>query len=198
MIFDPKTVLGLIAVFLAFICYVPYYAGIFRGTIKPHIFTYGIWVILGIVVFLASWISGGAAGTWSLAVSTILVLGVFLLAFKYGTPDITRFDVVCTVGAVAAIAAWIYTKDPMIAVILATIIEILSFLPTFRKTWSDPTSESALSWSINSVRHAVTIMALGSYSITTVLYPAALVILNALLVLEIKYRTSVNQSGSIG
>ena len=87
-------------------------------------------------------------------------------------------------------APWLLTKDATLSIVFATIIEILAFVPTFRKTWNDPYSEPFSSWSLNTIRHAVSIMALGAFSIVTVLYPAVLVVLNALLTGEILLRRS--------
>ena len=187
---EVKEILGLIAVGLALACYAPIFWGIFYGTVKPHLYTYLIWSILTVIAFLASWFYGGGAGSWSLGVSALLVMGVFILSFRYGTKDVTKSDTAYTVGALITIIPWVLTKDATLSIILLTIIEIFSFVPTLRKTWNDPYSEPFSSWSLNTVRHAVSIMALGAFSIVTVLYPAALVVLNALLAGEILLRRS--------
>lgn len=182
--------LGIFAVGLAFACYAPIYWGILYGTIRPHRYTYLVWSIIGAIGFLASWFYGGGAGSWSLGVSALLVIGVFVLSFRYGTKDVTKSDTAYTIGAIIAIVPWLLTRDATLSIIFATTIEILSFVPTFRKTWNDPHSEPFSSWSLNTVRHSVSIMALSAFSVVTVLYPAALVVLNSLLAGEILLRRS--------
>jgi hypothetical protein len=187
-VIDFKNICGAIAVILAFGCYVPYYVGIFRGNVKPHPYTYLVWVITIVITSVASWKHGGGASSWNLIATTFLVLGVFILSFKYGTGDITRFDLVCLILALAAVLLWVLTDAPALAVIFATVVETLSFFPTFRKTWWAPDSESALSWFINTFKHTLSVAAVSHFSITTALYPGVLVFLNFVLVVEILYR----------
>lgn len=188
---DYKEILGIIAVVLAFGTYIPIYFGIFFGKVRPHIFTYLVWTITVGFAFVSSFLSGGGAGSWVLGVTVFLVGGIFLLCFKYGTKDITRFDTVALFFAIAALVPWFITKDPTISIILITIIEITSFFPTFRKTWNDPYSEIAFPWVINSAKHALTVLAVSSVSVATVFYPAVLISINLLLAGEIMYRKIV-------
>jgi hypothetical protein len=185
-----KEILGWIAVALAFACYIPIFWGIFLGTVKPHLYTYLVWSIITTLGFLASWFSGGAAGSWALGFSALFCIGVFILSFRYGTKDVTHSDALYTVAAVLTIVPWLLTKDPTLSIILAVLIEILSFFPTLRKTWNDPYSEPFSSWSLNTLKHGVSILALSSFSVATVLYPAVLVVMNALLAGEIIFRRS--------
>jgi len=176
-----KIILGILATILAFVAYVPIYYGIFFGTVRPHIYTYIVWVVTGSVAYTASLISGGAAGAWSLGFTTLLVIGIALLCFRYGTKDITKSDKLVLALAILSVIPWILTKDPLISVILVTFIESFAFLPTVRKTWNDPHSEYYWPWIINIAKHSLIILAVGSYSITTVLYPAFFVLVNIIL-----------------
>lgn len=183
-----KEILGGIAVLLAFATYVPIYVGTIFGKVRPHIFTYFVWTITVGAAFVASLSTGGAAGSWTLGATTLLVGGIFLLCFKYGTKDITKYDTVAVVFAIGALVPWMLTKDPTFSVILITLIEAVSFVPTLRKTWNDPHSELMFPWLINTVKHVLTILAVSTISISTVFYPAVFVCMNILLAGEIMYR----------
>lgn len=185
---DVKDIFGAIALVLAFGCYVPYYVGIFRKKVKPHPYTYLVWVITILITSVSSFLHGGGASSWNLIATTFLVSGVFILSFRYGTGDVTRFDFVCLVLSVLAVVLWVMSDDPVMAVVFATIVETISFLPTIRKTWWAPDTESALSWFVNVFKHALSVAAVSQFSVTTVLYPAVLVFLNLILVAEILYR----------
>jgi hypothetical protein len=185
---DLKIFLGLFATALALAAYIPIYWGIFFGTIRPHIYTYFVWTVTVGIAFFASVVSGGAAGAWSLGVTTILVVGIFLLCFKYGTQDVTKSDKWVLALAVISIIPWLLTKNPVISVVFVTLIESLSFIPTLRKTWNDPYSESYWPWVINVIKHSSIIFAVSIYSISTVLYPASLILMNLLLAAEIIVR----------
>ena len=183
-----KELLGSVAALLAILQAIPYIRDIFRGKTKPHLYTYLIWSIVTALAFLGQFAAGGGPGAWTTGVMAIITIGVLVLCFKYGTEDITSFDAVFLVAALLAIIPWWLTKDPMYSVILATAIDVLAFLPTIRKTYNDPTSETLISYISNLFRHPLSILALSAYSITTVIYPASLFVMNGILVLVIVWR----------
>lgn len=178
---------------LAFAVYVPYYISILQKKTKPHLYTYVIGAMLGAIAFVGSWISGGGAGTWSIGASALLVVGVVLLSLKYGTRDVTKIDAYFASAAVLAVIPWILTKNPTISVILVALIEYLAIAPTLRKTWNDPTSEPYTVWGLNVVKHGLTVAAISNFSLATVFYPAAMVLMNAILTGEIILRRATKK-----
>lgn len=71
---------------------------------------------------------------------------------------------------------WHWADDPLWAVWLITVIEMLGFGPTLRKTWSQPFSESMSFLVLLVVRNALAIAALDRHVTTTVLFPAAMAV----------------------
>ena len=78
--------------------------------------------------------------------------------------------------AFLTIIPWILTQDPILTVVLATAVDMLGALPTIRKTWRSPTSESQLSWIFTILKHVSSLLAIASLSITTVIFPACLLL----------------------
>jgi len=177
-----KELIGLITVGLSFAGAIPYYIDIFRGRTKPHLYTYIVWATVTAVAFLGQYAAGGGPGSWTTGMMAILTGGVLFLCPKYGTDDITFFDTLCLVGAIATFGVWLITKDPLLSVVLATAIDCLAFVPTIRKTYRAPGSETLSSYVVNLFRHALSIRALAVYSLATYLYPLALLVMNVILV----------------
>ena len=94
----------------------------------------------------------------------------------------TLSDRVLFISALITIPIWYLTKNPTISIVIVTLIDVIAFLPTLRKTANTPKSETLMTHFISVVRHGLSIIALASYSIATVLYPAALVFMNGVLV----------------
>lgn len=185
---DAKDVLGLLAVVLVLAGFGPVYWGIFYGRVRPHIFTYFIWSVTVGSAFVASWISGGAAGAWALGVAALLITGIFLLCFRHGTKDVTAFDKVALSVSVCSVIPWLLTRDPTISVIMITAIDALAYFPTYRKTWKDPYSEPCVSWIVNSFRYVLIIGALSAFNVSTLAYPIVMVCMNGALAAEILMR----------
>lgn len=187
MISDTQVALGIITVALSFAVYVPYYVTILYGHSRPHAYTYLIGTIVNSSAFLGIWLSGAGAASWNIAASGLLVFGVLLLSLRYGTKDIRPIDSWLLGAALLALIPWLITNDPTVSVVLITLIDSLSMVPTLRKTWNDPTSEPYLIWGLNAIKHSLAILAVSTVSIATVVYPAAMVLMNAVLTIEILY-----------
>ena len=74
--------------------YVFYLKDIFSRKTKPHIYTWLIWTITQGVALLGLLYGKGGWGALALSISTILVFIIFLISFKYGTKNITKFDTI--------------------------------------------------------------------------------------------------------
>jgi hypothetical protein len=183
-----KEILGLTAAILGVLQAIPYTVDTLRGKTKPHLYTYIIWTIVTAIAFFGQVAAGGGPGAWSTGVMAALTAMFLVLCFRYGTGDVTKFDAWCLAGALFAIVPWLLTDDPMISIVLATGIDVLAFFPTIRKTYNDPTSETLISYISNLIRHPLSIAALATYSISTVIYPAALLFMNVVLVYVIVSR----------
>jgi hypothetical protein len=75
----------------------------------------------------------------------------------------------------------------------------LAFAPTFRKSYHDPSSENAITYTLSGLKFALSIIALTTFSVTTVLYPASLVFTNGAFVVLLLVRrrsTGVGAGGS--
>lgn len=188
-----KELFGLISVALALISCVPYYRDIFKKITKPHLYTYLIWTITSFIAFFGQLAANGGPGAWQAGVMGLTLLGVFVLSFKYGTDDVKRLDLVFLVGALLALVPWWLTKDPTISVVLATFIDACAYGPTLRKTFNDPSTETLSAWIMSVLRPIFSIFALTSYSIATVVFPAALLLMNAAVVgvIVLRRRTKV-------
>ncbi len=183
-----KDFFGLLAVLLSVAATIPYIYDIYKGKTKPHLYTFIIWTIVTALVFLGQYAAGAGPGAWATGVSAVLTAVILVLSFKYGTDDVTKFDAVLLVCALAAIIVWWFTKDPTVSVAIATLIDVCAFAPTIRKTLNDPTSETLLAWVANILRHGFTLCALSNFVLATYLYPTALLFMNALVIFVILFR----------
>ena len=187
---DVKTILGFIAALMATGSAFLYTRDIFRGNTKPHIYTWLIWATLTIIGFLGQLVGGGGAGAWATGVTSIYSVFILLLSFRFGTADITNFDKVCLVLALISIVPWLLTQNVLLSVILATFTDIIGFLPTMRKTWHAPKSESLGSMYADAMKHSLSIASLSNYSILTWFYPAGVLFAKIVIISEILFRRS--------
>ena len=188
---DYKIALGIVASGVGLVGYVPYFRDIFRGTTKPHVFSWFVWGLLTGIAFFVQLAKGGGAGSWVTGITAVACFVIAGLALKYGEKGITTSDRLSFAGAILGIVLWQLTENPLTAVILVTLIDALGFLPTFRKAYHKPHEETASTFVFSSLKFAIGIIALQSLTLATWLYPASLVIMNGAFVVMLVVRRRV-------
>jgi hypothetical protein len=183
-----KEIIGAITVILLFVGIIPYIIDIFKGITKPHVLTWLIWSVVTIAAFIAQWQQGGGAGSWTTTAAGLATIFITILSFFKGSKDIAKSDVIIFIAALLSLIPWYFTHNPTLSAILITIIDALGFLPTIRKTFHDPSSETLISYIVHTIRHSLSIFALSNYNIATYFYPLILAIMNLIIIGEIIYR----------
>jgi hypothetical protein len=176
-----KLISGLIASFLAIVCFIPYFRDIYKKTTEPHAYSWLIWTILQVVAVIAQLKDGSGYGSLALAIGSFFCFLVFILSLRYGTKNINKFDKWCLIASLITIVLYITLKNPVWSVILITTTDFVAFLPTFRKGYEEPESETPITFAIAAISEIFSLMALGKYTMTTVLYLASLLITNSVM-----------------
>ncbi|MGB4759205.1 MAG: hypothetical protein WBP26_04040 [Candidatus Saccharimonadales bacterium] len=168
--------------------YIPYFRDIFAGKTKPHAFTWFVWFLLTAIAFFAQIAGDGGPGAWVTGFTAAVSFVIFVVALKVGKHNIAPADWFFFIGSLASLGLWFITKDPVGSVILITIIDLLAFLPTFRKSWHKPHEETSITYMLSGIKFAISIAALSTITITTVLYPLSLVVTNIAFVAMLQWR----------
>jgi hypothetical protein len=169
-----KELLSIAGIVLTFVMFVPYVRSIQRGKTRPHVFSWVIWGIGTFVVFLAQLAGHAGVGAWPIGVSGVITLYIAVLAyFKSKEFAITKADWAFLTAAISALPCWFLTDDPLAAVLVLTAVDLIGFGPTFRSAYVRPFSEHMGFFALGAVRNVLVILALQHYSVTTVLFPAA-------------------------
>ena len=170
-----KELLSILATALTLLSFYPYIRSIMKEETKPHVFSWVIWGVTTCLVFTAQLSGGGGIGAWPTALSGLLSLYIAVLAYRYKSDmAITRTDWICLVSAFASMGIWSLTADPLWAVIVLTLIDTLGFLPTIRKAYHRPFEEHMTMYVIIFFRNLVGMLALETYSTTTLLFPVVM------------------------
>ena len=187
-----KELLSAIAITLTLVAFLPYIRSIQQGITKPHVFSWVIWGATTFVVFLAQLAEKGGVGAWPIGVSGIITLYVACLAYiKKSDTIITRTDWFFFLMAMTSLPLWYLTSNPLWAVVILTIVDVLGFAPTFRKAYSQPFEEQLRFFVIMVARNLISILALEHYSQTTVLFPAVIAAACLIFILMVMYRRRV-------
>lgn len=183
--------MGGLAVAVGVISQLLYLWQIFHRTVKPHIFSWFIWGVLGLTGFAAQYASNAGPGSWAIGVSGSICFVIAAVGFFYGEKSITRSDWVCFIFSLSAIPAWMATSNPLWAVVIVSTIDAAAFFPTFRKSWMTPHEEGMIAFFLYGLQMVLSLLALESFTLTTALYPAVILVMNASLTLTLLCRRRI-------
>jgi hypothetical protein len=180
-----KEYIALVAASLAIVGNVPYLIDIFKKRVQPHPYTWMIWTIVSGIIFFGQLGKGAGIGALPTAASEVFTLIIFLFSLQYGFKNIVKTDNYFLAGALLGIVPWILTKDPTISVVIAVTIDLIAFVPTLRKTWIEPKTETPVLYSMNALRHFIALFSLQAYNIATTLHSIVMIITNTFMTLII-------------
>ena len=178
---DVKIIFSVISVSVGLWAFYPYLKGVLKKETQPHEFTWLIWAITQGTATAGLWVGGGGIGAIYLTISTLLVTLIFLLSLKGGKKHITKSDIVVLIAALIGIGIWAVLDNPVLAVLLMSCIDVAGYIPTFRKSYSYPWTETALFWGLSGAANLFSIMALESYNLLTLSYLVTLLVGNTSL-----------------
>lgn len=181
-----QIILVVIASSLALVGNIPYLRNVIKGKTKPHPYTWLVWSIVSCVVFFGQVAKGAGIGSIPTAVSEIFTIIIFLFSIKYGFKNPPKIDKIFLAIALLGIIPWILTNDPTLSIIIVVSIDLVAFIPTLRKTYMNPKTETPLLYGTNTIRHALALGALSSYNTATMLHSIVMIITNTLMVIFIK------------
>jgi hypothetical protein len=176
---DAKDFLGISAIALTFIGYVPYMRDILSGKTKPHVYTWFIWSLLNFIIFALQITHNAGSGSFMTLAVGIVSFTIFMFARKADN-TVTSLDTAFLILALLALLVWIFAKQPIISMVLLVAIDALGFAPTICKSWHKPYSETLSSYVLNTFRFGLALLALRQYTIITALYPLVWIVANGL------------------
>ena len=178
-----KRIVAVLAAILTFVSYIPYYRDILKGKTHPHLYTWLLWGILSSLL-VALQIKGGAGPAILVSgAAVVLCIGVVGLSRIRGTKNITRLDGYIALMGLGAIFLWLVVDQPLLSALLLIIADLLAFIPTVRKSWSEPQSETLSLYVTNTLRFSMALFAVKEYTFLAASWIVTWILANGLFAL---------------
>lgn len=165
---------------------------------SPNRVTWTLWAIEGILAFVIEKQQHiGATALMTLA----LGLGpVFVVAVSFKNPHsawkLDAFDVLCGVVSLAGLIFWCFINEPTVALVSFVAADQMAALPTLRKSWVDPSRETASSFAMGAINCGISVLTLKTFTTAGFLFPGVILICDTIITLTIvtkvgpRYRAS--------
>lgn len=179
--------LGAIASFIGGFAYL---RDTISGKAKPNKVTWLLWTIIPFIAVAAQIKEGVGLPTLMTFMVGFTPLLIFIASFfnKKSQWKLGKFDLICGGLSILGVMLWIVTKDANLAILFSIIADGLAALPTIRKAFYNPETESENVYLGAIVAGALTILALKNYNLANLGFPLYILILNIFLVLLIKFK----------
>ena len=180
-----KEILAVVAAGMAFVGNISYLKDVFKERVHPHPYTWFIWSIVSLVTFFGQWQKGAGIGALPTGIAETFTIIIFLFSLKHLFGEkvwhFRTVDHFFFVVALLGLIPWMLTKDPTISVIIVVSIDLIAFVPTLRKTYFNPSTETSLLYSMNVARHILTLFSIQTYNIATTLHSVVMIITNSFM-----------------
>lgn len=140
-----------------------------RGKTQPNRVTWFLWALAPLIAFSAMI---GQGVSFHASLLTFMVgfgpLMIFIASFvnKKSVWKISRFDMICGALSIAGLIGWLLTRTGDVAILFSIIADTLALLPTLKKAWQDPESESSLVFFNGALSALITLFTLQSFGFT--------------------------------
>ena len=154
-----------------------------RGETAPNRVTWGLWGFLGLVSFgveLQQHVGIAAYMTLILGIIPFVVISASFHNEK-SVWQIGKFDIVCGAASLVGVAFWIFINQPTVALVAFCVADHIAALPTVRKSWIAPETESPQAFLMGVVNCLITILTLNQITTAGALFPGVIVYTDILI-----------------
>lgn len=180
---DKELIFALISTLFIIVGIVPLWRDIVKWRTIPHPFTTWIWVILvafNLFVLFQSqeyiWFIPNILSFISLFAETV----IWVILIK--RIHMNWFDSLCLTLAIGTIIYFLITRNTLHTVISTVLIDALAFLPTWKKWWISPWTETAWNYFIGGMAQLFVILSLEMINLETSLYWGFVLVVDILFV----------------
>jgi len=178
------------------------------GGIEPHPFSWLLWGLATLVVFLVQRSKGAEAGSWVTLLTATACFIICGLTLRINGWEFSVFDLACLALGVTVLGLYLVVVLHLLrpfpflpqggtsVAVFATAADLFGYGPTIKKGWARPDKDSALSFFLNGVKFLVALPALMPCSVTTCVYPVTIAIMNFGIVMLLLGRSKrINAQG---
>lgn len=163
---------------IAFFGSLSYLIDTLKGKVKPNRVSFIMWSLAPLVAFFAQIKSGVGIQSLMTLMVGISPLSIFIASFfnKDSVWKLTKFDLVCGGLSFAGFILYLATKDAVLAVAFSIVADGLASLPTIKKSFFNPETESIAPYLTSAISALITILTLKNWEVIYAGFPIYILI----------------------
>jgi hypothetical protein len=180
------------AISLNIIGYVFYIKSIIKGNAKPNLVSWFMWMLapfIGVFFQLKAGAGLSVLPVFMAGFGPLVIITAALLV-RNTLWKVNSFDLLCGAMSLVALVLYITTHNLSISIIFAILSDALAFVPTFKKTWQHPESESVAGYSWCILSNTVGLLIIKDWTFVIYSFSMYLIVFNIAEVI-ILYRKKI-------
>ena len=161
-----------------------YIKSILKGKTRPSAVSWLIWSASPFIAFFAATFSEGfklaSLVTLALGISPLLVF-ITASVTKNHLFKLTLPDLICGILAIISLICWLITKNPILTISFAIFADLISTIPTLKKSYYYPDTEYAPTYSLAILAMSITLLANKETTSYSLIYPTYILLMNLLV-----------------
>ena len=161
-----------------------YIKSILKGKTRPSAVSWLIWSVSPFIAFFAATFSEGfklaSLVTLALGISPLLVF-ITASVTKNHLFKLTLPDLICGILAIISLICWLITKNPILTISFAILADLISTIPTLKKSYYYPDTEYAPTYLLAILAVSITLLANKETTSYSLIYPTYILLMNLLV-----------------
>jgi len=169
-----------------------YIKDMISGGTKPNLVTWFFWSLAPFIGVFFQLKAGAGLSILPIFMAgfTSLVVIIVSVFKKNGYWKINTFDVVCGIISLLALILYVFTHNLSISILFAIISDALAYIPTIRKSWSFPETETGLMYTTGIVSNLIGLLTIKMWTFPIYSFGVYIILFNAIVVFSI-YRKKI-------
>ena len=175
-----------------------YIKDVIKGGTKPNLVSWFIWSLapfIGVFFQLKAGAGFSILPVFMAGFTSLVVIIVSVLK-KNGYWKINTFDVICGIISLFALTLYIMTHNLGVSIFFAIFSDALAYIPTIRKSWNFPETETGLMYTTGIVSNIIGLLTIKIWIFPIYSFGIYIILFNAIVVFSI-YRKKIFRTKTI-
>jgi hypothetical protein len=160
-----------------------------RGTTKPNRVTWLLWAVAPLLAAAVEFDEGVGLRALPTFMIGFMPLLVFAASFanRSSVWTIRRFDYACGAVSVVGTLVWLVTRNGVLGISAAIVADFMAGIPTVRKSWTHPETETVHSYVGAVVSMAIVLLTIDEWTFDVAAFPIFIVCMASVMVVLVGF-----------